>query len=56
MMSFITVFPVITPFHSCLSHHVFDQVNLWPAWVGFVITGNTVTRLIIPIRSRGKIT
>ena len=19
----------------CLSHHVFDQVNLWPAWVGF---------------------
>ena len=23
-------------FHSCcLSHHVFDQVNLWPAWVGF---------------------
>ena len=28
--------PVITAFHSwCLSHHVFDQVNLWPAWVGF---------------------
>ena len=19
----------------CLSHHVLDQVNLWPAWVGF---------------------
>ena len=19
----------------CLSHHIFDQVNLWPAWVGF---------------------
>ena len=19
----------------CLSHLVFDQVNLWPAWVGF---------------------
>ena len=18
----------------CLSHHIFDQVNLWPAWVG----------------------
>ena len=26
----------ITAFHSCcLSQHVFDQVNLWPAWVGF---------------------
>ena len=36
MMSFVTVFPVIAAFHSCcLSHHVFDQVNLWPAWVGF---------------------
>ena len=19
---------------NCLSHHIFDQVNLWPAWVG----------------------
>ena len=36
MLSFVTVSPVITAFHSCcLSHHVFDQVNLWPAWVGF---------------------
>ena len=36
MMSLVTVFPVITAFHSCcLSHHVFDQVNLWLAWVGF---------------------
>ena len=36
MMSLVTVFPVITAFHSCfLSHHVFDQVKLWPAWVGF---------------------
>ena len=35
MMSLVTVSPVITDFHSCLSHHVFDQVNLWPAWVGF---------------------
>ena len=36
MMSLVTVFPVITAFLSCcLSHHVFDQVNLWPAWVGF---------------------
>ena len=35
MLSLITVSPVITAFHSCcLSHHVFDQVNLWPAWVG----------------------
>ena len=36
MMNLVTVSPVITDFHSCcLSHHVFDQVNLWPAWVGF---------------------
>ena len=35
-LSLVTVSPVITAFHSCcLSHHVFDQVNLWPAWVGF---------------------
>ena len=36
MLSLVTESPVITAFHSCcLSHHVFDQVNLWPAWVGF---------------------
>ena len=36
MLSLVTVSPVITAFHSCyLSHHVFDQVNLWPACVGF---------------------
>ena len=36
MLSLVTVSPVITAFHSCcLSHHVFDQVNLWPAWEGF---------------------
>ena len=36
MLSLVTVSPVITAFHSCcLLHHVFDQVNLWPAWVGF---------------------
>ena len=36
MMSLVTVSLVITAFHSfCLSHHIFDQVNLWPAWVGF---------------------
>ena len=35
MLSLVTVSPVITAFRSCcLSHHVFDQVNLWPAWVG----------------------
>ena len=35
MLSLVIVSPVITAFHSCcLSHHVFDQVNLWPAWVG----------------------
>ena len=37
MLSLVTVSPVITAFHSCcLSHQVFDQVNLWLAWVGFV--------------------
>ena len=36
MLSLVTVSPVITAFHNCcLLHHVFDQVNLWPAWVGF---------------------
>ena len=36
MLSLVTVSPVITAFHSCcLLHHVFDLVNLWPAWVGF---------------------
>ena len=36
MLTLVTVSPVITALHSCcLSHHVFDQVNLWPAWVGF---------------------
>ena len=36
MLSLVTVSPVITAFHSsCLWHHVFDQVNLWPARVGF---------------------
>ena len=35
-MSLVIVSPVITAFHSCcLSHHVFDQVNLWPVWIGF---------------------
>ena len=35
MLSLVTVSPVITAFHSCcLSHHVFDQQNLLPAWIG----------------------
>ena len=35
MLSLVTVSPVIIIFHSCcLSHHIFDQVNLWPDWVG----------------------
>ena len=35
MLSLVTLSPVITAFYSCcLSHHVFDQVNLWPAWLG----------------------
>ena len=88
MLSLVTVSPVLIAFHSCLSRCIFDQVNLWPAWVGFetaifwqcspgtvetqrlyplrhgprrqlwkaVITEDTVTRLCIPIRGRGKIT
>ena len=36
MLSLVTVTPVITAFpSSCLSHHVFHQVNLWPSWVEF---------------------
>ena len=36
MLSLVTVSPVITALYCCcLSHHVFDQLNLWPAWVGF---------------------
>ena len=39
MLSLVTVSPVITAFHSCcLSPHVFDQVNLWLALVGFETT------------------
>ena len=35
MPSLVIVSPVITAVHSCcLSQHVFDQVNLWPTWVG----------------------
>ena len=60
MMSLVTVSPVITAFHSCcLSHHDFDQVNLWPAWVGFETaifwqcsTGTVETQYLYPLRQR----
>ena len=66
MMSLVTVSPVITAFHSCsLSHHVFGQVNLWPAWVGFETAifwqcspGTVETQRLYPLRhgprGRGK--
>ena len=58
MLSLVTVSPVITAFHSCcLSHHVFDQVNLWPTWVGFETTifwqclpGTEETQCLYPLR------
>ena len=58
MLSLVTVSPVITDFHSCcLSHHVFDQVNLWPTWVGFETTifwqcspGTVETQRLYPLR------
>ena len=56
-MSLVTVSSVITAFHSCLSHHVFDQVNLWPAWVGFETAifwqcspGTVETQRLYPLR------
>ena len=58
MLSLVTVSPEITVFHSCcLSHHVFDQVNLWPAWVGFETAilwqcspGTVETQRLYPLR------
>ena len=58
MLSLVTVSPVITAFHSCcLSHHVFDQVNLWSAWVGFETAifwqcspGTVETQRLYPLR------
>ena len=60
MQSLVTVSLIITAFHSCcLSHHVFDQVNLWPAWVGFETAifwqcspGIVETQRLYPLRSR----
>ena len=57
MLSLVTVSPVITAFHSCcLSHHVFDQVNLWPALVGIETAifwqcspGNVETQRLYPL-------
>ena len=58
MLSLVTVSPVIAAFHSCcLSHHVFDQVNLWPARVGFETAifwqcspGTVETQRLYPLR------
>ena len=58
MLSLVTVSPVITAFHSCcLSHHIFDQVNFWPAWVGIETAifwqcspGTVVTQRLYPLR------
>ena len=60
MLSLVTVSPVITAFHSCcLSHHVFDQVKLWPAWVGIETAifwqcspGTVETRCLYPLNSK----
>ena len=60
MLSLVTVSPVITAFHSCLSHHFFFffyEVNLWPAWVGFETAifwqcspGTVETQRLYPLR------
>ena len=55
MMSLVTVSQVITAFHSCcLSHYVFDQVNLWPAWVNPIFwqcsPGTVETQRLYPLR------
>ena len=58
MLSLVTVSPVITAFHRCcLSHHVFDQINLWPAWEGFETAifwqcspGTVETQRLYPLR------
>ena len=60
MLSLVTVSPVIIAFHSCcLSYHVFDLVNLWPAWVGFETAifwqcspGTVETQRLYPLRRR----
>ena len=62
MLSLVTVSPVITAFHSCcLSHYVFDQVNLWPAWVGIETAifwlcspGTIETQRLYPLHHRPR--
>ena len=62
MLSLVTVSPVITAFHNCcLSHHVFDQVNLWLAWVGFETAifwqcspGTVETQRLYPLHPEGQ--
>ena len=63
MLSFVTVSPVITAFHSfCLLHHVFNQVNFWPAWVGIETAifwqcspGTIETQRLYPLRQNSQI-
>ena len=58
LLSLVTVSPVITAFRSCcLSHHVFDQVNLWLAWVRIETAifwqcspGTVETQCLYPLR------
>ena len=54
MMSLVTVSPVITAFYRTT---FFDQVNLWPAWVGFETAifwqcspGTVETQRLYPLR------
>ena len=61
MLSLVTISPVITAFNSCLSHHVFDQVNLWPASIGFETAifwqcspGTVETQLLYPLRHESR--
>ena len=49
MLSLVTVSPVIIAFHSCCqTHHVFDQVNLWPIWNRYLLTMLTWNRRYSP--------
>ena len=53
-----TFYPHLAAFHSCcLSHHVFDQLKLWPAWLGIEIAifwqcspGTVETQHLYPLR------
>ena len=57
MLSLVTVSPVITAIHNCcLSHHVFDQVNLWVRVETAIFwqcsPGNVETQHLYPLRHR----